>query len=125
MSKIGAASVAQLKQLRWLETAGGDLDDHGVQALTPLAANLSYLSVAQNKLVTDEAWGSLVLFHSLRQLNLSQTGMSVPSIENIVKLPALCELSIHGTKGTQAQVALLAEEFPSLNVSCRALVKLG
>lgn len=123
MSRIGAACVARLTSLRWLETAGGILDDHGVQALTPLAPSLTYLSLAQNKCITDKAWNSLVIFRSLCQLNLSETGMSVPKIVEVMRLPALRELSIHGVKGTQAQADDLADQLPHLNVNCRMLAK--
>jgi hypothetical protein len=121
MSKVGAEAVAKLKSLLWLETAGGYLDDHGLQALAPLAEGLTYLSIAQNKHITDAAWGSLVQFRLLRQLNISQTGMSVPNTEFIAKLPALRELSMHGIKGANVHAEALSEDFPALNVSCREL----
>lgn len=101
------------------------MDNEGVRALAPLAQSLTYLSLAQNKLVTDKAWDCLTLFRSLHHLNLSHTGMSVPSIACIENLPVLRELSIHGVIGTQAQADVLAQEFPGLNVSCRELSKSG
>lgn len=119
MSRIGAAYVAQLKSLRWLETAGGYLDDQGVTALRPLASSLTYLSIAQNPRVTDEAWDTLDRFHSLRQLNISGTGMSIgASVKPVVKLTALRGLSINGLSGTKTEADSLVAAMSQLNVSC-------
>ena len=121
MSRIGATYVAQLKSLRWLEAAGGSLDDYGVQALTSLSETLTYLSVAQNRLVTDTAWNSLAKFRALVNLNLSETGCTVRGIQ---QLPCLRELSVHGIRGTRSQLdAVVAQSSPQLNLSCAWLSK--
>lgn len=121
MSRIGATYVAQLKSLRWLETAGGSLDNYGVETLTSLAETLTYLSVAQNEFVTDTAWSSLVKFRALVNLNLSETGCTVLAVQ---QLPCLRELSMHGVRGTRPQLdVLVAESSPQLNVSCAWLSK--
>jgi hypothetical protein len=116
MSRTGAAHIAQMTHLCWLEAAGGVLENRGVAELARLT-QLTYLSIAQNLMVTDEAYGSLAQMLQMRHLNLSGTSMSIPSAKFVARLPELRSLSIYGLAGGRSQAEMLADEFPQMQLA--------
>uniref|UniRef100_M4C067 Uncharacterized protein n=1 Tax=Hyaloperonospora arabidopsidis (strain Emoy2) TaxID=559515 RepID=M4C067_HYAAE len=78
----GLMYLVQLHELRELTICGGNVSDRGVKIISELAS-LTYLNLSQNRNVTSKSLFRLRSLTSLRCLNLSNTGISAPSLRQL------------------------------------------
>eukprot|EP00892_Ulva_mutabilis_P006583 jgi/Ulvmu1/4297/UM002_0017.1 len=115
LTKAGAIHIAKLPQLHWLEAAGGVLCDEGVNQLRCLAS-LTYLSIAQNRKVTDISYQSLCKLSLLRHLNISGTSMTLDSMDKfIVHMMNLEALAVYGLRVSKARMFHIKQSFPGID----------
>ena len=110
LTRVGCPAIAQLTRVVWLEACGRELCDAGVAILAQMT-QLTYLSLASNLKITDNAYMHLAALSRLQSLNISGTSMTWPCARFVYALPQLASLSIHGlkAKGSKATFAMPAD----------------
>lgn len=95
MTEPGAAVISKLPKVTFLECAGGTLCDKTVATLSSMT-QLTYLSLNQNREISDFAFPCLAKLTNLVSLNISSTGMTSAGLGHLHGLPSLASLSVYG-----------------------------
>lgn len=113
VTREGAATVAKLRRVSWLEAAGGVLCDTCVAELSSMT-RLTYLSVAQNRAVTSASFPHLAALSHLCSLNISGTSMAEPTPLFLWQLPALRDLSMYCVPTCRGYERSVIQAFPGI-----------
>ena len=126
----GMAAVAKLTQLREFRTWHSGVTIEGVKKLRALTNVRSImlgqrLAYAPPACVSDEALAILAEMKSLEMLNVAEARLSLPALKGLKQLPKLKRLTLDGIEISEADLAALRRELPSVEVKWTAPSEAG